>query len=479
MFSFIESTLAEFRSCFSRKATYKWFVVVILGLMTRVDKLGVTSFIRALSLKGSCYECLIHFFRSDAYTLADIKARWYSILKKSGLLLTYENRVLLLGDGTKAAKEGKHMPGVQKLYQESENCSKAPYIFGHMFGGLAVMIGKAASYFAVPVSMDIHLGLSAMSEWDDSQSDRRTTHVVRMVENAYEVAVHLGKAYLCLDRYFLTVPALNRLSELCKDKDILHIITRAKMNCKAYEKPEVLPEKKRGRPRKKGDTVKLKDLFDSQKDSFIKGKATLYGKEEDISYLYRDLLWGQKLYKELRFVLVVRGQSKAIFVSTDLTLDPVKIIECYAMRFSIECTFREMKQQIGAFGYHFWTSAVLKLNRFKRKSEADNMSIVTNEEERNRIILTVKATERFVMFSCIAIGLAQMIALDERFTKTLSKDRYLRTTARTKQSEGTVLSYLRKNLFRLLLSNGDSELTELIIGILEQDSDQQSSTEAA
>lgn len=472
MISFIESILAEFRSCFSRKASYKWFVVVILGLMSRADKLGVTSFIRALSLKGSCYECLLHFFRSDAYNLAGIKARWYSIVQKSGLLLTFENRILLLGDGTKAAKEGKHMPGVQKLFQESENCSKAPYIFGHMFGGLAAVIGNRTSYFAVPVSMDIHLGLSAMSDWDESQSYRGTTHVVRMVENAHEAAKHLGKAYLCLDRYFLTVPALKRLTELCEDTDILHIVTRAKMNCKAYEKPEAPSGKKRGRPRKKGETIKLKSLFDSKQDSFIKGKATLYGKEEEISYLCKDLLWGPKLYKELRFVLVVRGQSRAIFVSTDLTLDPVRIIECYAMRFSIECTFRELKQQIGAFSYHFWTKSLPKLNRFKKKSEADNMSGIVTEEDRKCIRRTVKATERFVMFSCIAIGLAQMIALDERFSKTLSKDRYLRTAARTKQSEGTVLSYLHKNLFRLLLSKQDSELTELILGMLEQDSDQ-------
>lgn len=100
------------------------------------------------------------------------------------------------------------------------------------------------------------------------------------------------------------------------------------------------------------------------------------------------------------------------------------------------------------------------------------MSGIVTEEDRKCIRRTVKATERFVMFSCIAIGLAQMIALDERFSKTLSKDRYLRTAARTKQSEGTVLSYLHKNLFRLLLSKQDSELTELILGMLEQDSDQ-------
>ena len=37
MISFLETVLSEFRSCFSRKAAYHWFVVVILGLLTRME----------------------------------------------------------------------------------------------------------------------------------------------------------------------------------------------------------------------------------------------------------------------------------------------------------------------------------------------------------------------------------------------------------------------------------------------------------
>lgn len=33
------------------------------------------------------------------------------------------------------------MPDVKKLHQESENSSKAEYIFGHMFGEVGVLYG--------------------------------------------------------------------------------------------------------------------------------------------------------------------------------------------------------------------------------------------------------------------------------------------------------------------------------------------------
>lgn len=469
MIDFLESKLSEFKTCFSRIASYHWFVVVTLGFLTRTDKLGVTSFIRSLSLKGKSYECLIHFFRSSAYRLEDLKKVWYSIVVKSGKLLLLDGRVMLLGDGTKASKEGKHMPGVQKHYQESENSSKAPYIFGHMFGGLAAVIGDFKAHFAVPISMDIHQGLSDCADWDHSLAYRKSSHVVRMIENGYEAAETLGTSILVLDRYFLTVPALVRLKELNEQKKLLDIITRAKSNCIAYEEPEPIQKKKRGRPRKRGNPVKLKDLFESRKDDFIKAKATMYGAEEEIAYLFIDLLWGIKLYTKLRFVLVDSNRGKGIFVCTDTELDPIKIIEGYSVRFSIECCFRELKQQIGAFGYHFWTSSLSKLNRFKKKGEAGNLALVKDERAKELIVSTIDATERFVMCSCIAIGLTQMIALDKNLSETISKSRYLRTEPRIKVSEATVLEYMRKHLFRLLLLKPGSEITRIILKHMKPD----------
>ena len=474
MIDFLESTLSEFKKCFSRTATYKWFVIVILGLLTRTDQLGVTSFIRSLGLKEKCYEPLIHFFRSTAYCLNDIKKVWISIVGKYDKLFHLDGRVLLLGDGTKVAKEGKKMPGVQKFYQESENISKSPYIFGHMFGGLAAVIGTVNAYFAVPISMGIHQGLSAIAGWDESLSDRDKSHVVRMIENGYEAAQILGRAILCLDRYFLTVPSLKRLAELNAGTKLLEIITRAKNNCIAYEKPEPVTGKRRGRPRKRGNAVKLKTLFQTRKEDFIKAKARMYGSEEEVSYLCLDLLWGTGLYYELRFVLVDSKRGKGIFVSTDLSLDPVKIIEGYSIRFSIESTFRESKQQTGTYRYHFWTSCLPKLNRFKKKDEASNLEKVTDEKDKETILATVDATERFVLFSSIAIGLTQMIALDKKLSENISKHRYLRTKSRIKVSEATVLEYMRKNLFRLLMLHPQSELTKIILEVTKTDSEDES-----
>jgi len=49
---------------------------------------------------------------------------------------------------------------------------------------------------------------------------------------------------------------------------------------------------------------RLKALFLSHAGEFQKVETEFYGKKESIRYYCIDLLWGQKLYQELRFALV-------------------------------------------------------------------------------------------------------------------------------------------------------------------------------
>lgn len=463
MLKFIEDSLSSFRNVFSRKAAYDWFVIVILGLMTRLDSLGVTSIIRALSIHPGKYETLIHFFRSTAFSLKSLKQAWHHLVQKDGRLYTLNGRTLLIGDGTKQPKEGRHMPGVKKLFQESEDSSKPTYIFGHMYGGVAAVLHREDQYFAVPLDLNIQDGLAETSLWDHGDPLRSDSHVVQMIRNGYEAASSFGPSYMALDRYFLTVPALEILNALNLEKPLLHIITRAKASCVAYELPPVSGTPHRGRPRKKGDSVKLNTLFESRASEFSRAKAMMYGNKEEVEYLCLDLLWGAKLYQKLRFVLVKSSKGECILVSTDLELDPVLIIEAYAHRFKIERMFRELKQQVHVFSYHFWTKAMPKLKKYKKKKDNSELDSVEKEDEKNRIIKTIEATERFVLCACIAMGLTQMMALTPDFAETVRTQRYLRTSSKDKVSEATVLDYLRKNIFRLLYLNGHSGISQLIL----------------
>lgn len=386
------------------------------------------------------------------------------------LLTCLNGRILILGDGTKVSKESRHMPAVKKLCQESEDSSKPQFIHGHMYGGIGAVIGNESNSFCIPLDLNIQDGLRTTASWDGGDLSDSASHVIQMVRNSHALCQTFETdSYCVLDRYFLTVPALEELTALNKKSSHrLDIITRAKNNCIAYRQPPENTVPHRGRPRKKGEAVKLCSLFTDRSDEFIKSSVMMYGKEQEVEYLSLNLLWGSKLYQEVQFVLVKYNNSTAIFVSTDLSLDLVLVIEAYAHRFKIECMFRELKQQIHGFQYHFWSSYVPKLNKYKKKTDPDPLSTVAAEHQKS-ILLTIDAIERFVLCSEIAMGLIQLIALNPVFSKIIEKHRYLRTSHEGKVSEATVIEYLRKHFFRLLSLNRHSYISQLILSMQEPD----------
>ena len=259
MLNFIENILCHFETCFSRKAAFRWFVPITIGLMLRSDKLGVTPIIRDLALHPGCYDSMLHFFRASSWSLEEIRKRWPSAVKQYAPLYKEGGLHVLVGDGVKQSKEGRRMPGVKKLFQESENSAEPEPIHGHMFGGLGILAGSVRRWACIPLSIRLHDGLQAAREWKGACVSA-ASHVVQMVEDACHAASAFGDSLLLLDRYFLTVPALEKLKALNDSGSVrMEIVTKARKPCTAYQKPG--PRKPgRGRPPEKGAAVHLKEL---------------------------------------------------------------------------------------------------------------------------------------------------------------------------------------------------------------------------
>lgn len=168
MLKYIDSILCAFRTCFSRKATYKWFIIVIIGLMLRSDQLGVTtSVMRALSLPARCYEKLNQFFRSDAWSLESIRMAWLQIIQRTAPLVRYNEKVVLVGDGVKQSEEARRMPAVKKLHQESENNSKAT--FRTFVWSVGILMGTPQKWFCLPLFINLQDGVKAIFGWNKQE----------------------------------------------------------------------------------------------------------------------------------------------------------------------------------------------------------------------------------------------------------------------------------------------------------------------
>ena len=188
----------------------------------------------------------------------------------------------------------------------------------------------------------------------------------------------------------------------------------------------------------------------------------LYGKQEIIRYYSIDLLWGQKLYHELRFVLAEINGIQSILAGTSLELEPLSIIRLYSYRFRIECMFRELKQQTGAFCYHFWSKHMPKLSYHQKAGEPGPLEGVENERSRKNILKAVQATEMHMMILCIAMGILQSICVYSLGKLSSKQMRYQRTPSRGRVPQAALMVHLRKYFFLFMEKEPELRITQII-----------------
>jgi len=133
----------------------------------------------------------------------------------------------------------------------------------------------------------------------------------------------------------------------------------------------------------------------------------LYGKQSEVQYLCLDLIW-RPAKKLVRFVLVETDRGRIVLMSSDLTLSAQEIISVYSLRFKIEPSFAEQKNDMGSFDYHFWTTAMPKRRKWKNALLPDDPTLT------KRVNDAKKAADSFVCLSTIATGILSIIAFEHK-----------------------------------------------------------------
>lgn len=432
--------LERFRPCFSRQATYYWFLIVMIGLVVRGDHFGVSSFIRCLSLSPDYYYNILRFFESNAWDLQTILVCWWDFCLTHQACLEVEERLVFLGDHTNQPKDGRRMPGVVTIHQNSETSSKPSYFRGHVWAFLALAMEKAGRRFAVPLWGELNL------------EPRNETHglnsATRIVHQAIATAQRLDRcAYLVLDAFFAIGPVfLLAAANLCCANEAtpwVHIITRAKKNAVGYEDPEPRPPGKRGKDPTYGKKRKLMGLFEQKASEFVEHTCLVYGHTETVKLLCLDLLW-KPIQRKIRFVLAITSRGPIVLMSSDLTLAPEKILELYCRRASIETMFSALKHLVGGLAYHFWSKSIAKSSR---RPKSNKLAKATGPIAPAEVVdRKVRSIELFVNLSAIALGILQILALHFPQQIWAKNTRWLRTYSNNVPSEYIVKGVLTQTI---------------------------------
>ena len=440
MINEINAIIMQFSSCFSRTAAFKWFVISIMGFIVRLDFHGVSSFTRWLSLDPKSYEAFLCFFRTSSWDLSQIQRCWVSIIKRHCSPLSVNGHILAVGDTVKAAKEAHKMPAVKKLHQDSENSSKASFIFGHHFGAIGLLIGNISNLFCIPVMFELHEGVKELRSFqgktapvlDEKESVTVITLMTAMATKLTEcfdqpLMLVLDAYYSSRSNYILARECVNTTGQR-----LMHIITRAKSNFVGYEDP--CPRTgKPGRPPTYGKKITLNEQFKLRANDFQSVPLCLYGKDVTATILCLDLIW-KPIKEKIRFVLVKIDNDCFVLMCSNLRWSPEDIITAYSYRFKIEVTFKNLKQLLGSFCYHFWSKVTPKLN----KKTSIDLTCITDNSQKQLIAKTVNAIEAFVNFAGIALGILQILAVNYPQSIWNNYTGWLRTKRTNVLSEETV-----------------------------------------
>jgi hypothetical protein len=127
-----DQTVAALRPACARTRTFLWLVVVLAALTVRTDRAGVTSLVRSHWLQPRCYHRLLYLFHSPALDLRKLIRTWTPRVARvfARRLVRVGERGVLFADGLKAPKEGRKMPAVKRLHQESAGNTKPTFIMG-------------------------------------------------------------------------------------------------------------------------------------------------------------------------------------------------------------------------------------------------------------------------------------------------------------------------------------------------------------
>ncbi|MBI5248080.1 MAG: transposase [Desulfomonile tiedjei] len=387
----------QLRSCCSRQRTFLWMVVILIGFTVRPDLVGVTSLVRGLWLTEAAYYGLLRNLHSTGIDREKLRSIWTALCLRlfESRLVKVNGKIVLLGDGIKVGKEGRKMPGVKSLHQESNNNSKAEFIMGHSCQALCLLVQSVGSFFAVPLACQIHEGLVF------SNRDSRTL-LDKIILLLGQLNITVG-FYLVVDAYYTSQKVALPLLKMGG-----HLVSRMKSTAVAYYPAPPAKRKCRGRRRKYGKKVRLMTLFETLSESFETAPSPVYGERGvDIRFRVLDLLW-RPMGILVRFVLVehpVRG--RIVLFSTDLTLPALEVIRLYGLRAKIELGFKQSLHVLGVYAYHFWMKAMNKI----RKGDGDQYLHRSSEKYRNQIRRKMRAYDAHIQLGLISQGLLQYLSV--------------------------------------------------------------------
>jgi hypothetical protein len=345
--SFAMPVLSTFQPAFSTPTSNR-LLVLWLGAILTTGRQTLTNIVRTVRHHATGHVSSYHRVFSQR--------RW-SAWELARLLLTFllnyvvpTGPVLLAGDDTIAERpgphvfgQGRHRDGVRSTH------SYTAYRWGHQWVVVSVLV--TFPFAARPWALPVWVASYRDPGWDQAHGRRHNT------------PAHLARLLLaCLVRWFPerqfifvgdTGCGTSETARFCRQqRRHLTLVSKFYGAAALYEPPPPRPRSTIGRPRVKGQKLASPQEVVATRVNRTRLTVAWYGAStRDIEVVTGTGHWyrlGEDLV-EVRWVYVDDGTGThrdEYFLTTNITMRPQQIVECYTQRWSIATTFQECRDYL-------------------------------------------------------------------------------------------------------------------------------------
>ena len=316
---------------FQELSQFKYQLKNVLNKMVGLNKCRKDFFISTMSLFLSI-KGRINFLQLERFSDIDEQSFRNQFEKPFDFLQFNKELVLEHGSGhftiafdpSCISKSGKHTPSLGYFWSGCVSKTK----WGLEIGGIAT------------IDIDNHTAfhLDAKQTIYDNEKDNLVSHYANLLIDKKESLVQISK-YVVVDAYFAKESFINKLTE-----HDFEVVTRLRDDSNLMYLYEGEKSTGKGRPRKYDGKIAFKNL---KKDYF-----KLIEKSESTE-LYHGVVHSVSLKKKIAVTILFTKNTKKdtwthkIFMSTDLSLSGIQILNYYRARFQIEFLYRDGKQFTG------------------------------------------------------------------------------------------------------------------------------------
>src|SRR5581483_10918709 len=353
--------------------------LLFLGAVLARGRRTVTTWIRAAKLSDQFRPCYTAV--AAAGTRADRIARRLLTEVVEPLVAGAGRLVLALGD-TPTERYGPHVQGAGVHHNPTPGPAGSPYVYGHVFVVLGLLVTHPArGVIALPLLARLYVRKKDLAGIDPKHRPPFRTKLELAVE-----LLRWAKPWLALLRKPIWVVADGAYAK----KDFLKpakalgmtVVSRLRKDAALRTLPGPRPAGKRGRPRTYGEDKIDLAKRGGQRRGWSSDTFELYGEKTVKTYKTFLATW-RPAGGAIRVVLVDEPTGWRAYFCTDTSASVADILGMVADRFSLETTFRECKQvvgagqqqvrfiwaNIGAFHVCLWTYTMTEAWAWGRKDE--------------------------------------------------------------------------------------------------------------